>query len=80
MYVFFFFFVPFLLTLVVLTPVAEVVESHLSLCFFFFLSFLDLSLLKGKSWVKADMGALFLNLFLQWSFIAFWVRTLCVVV
>ena len=58
---FFFIFFLFLLALAVLTPVAGVMESCLVLYYFFFLSFLNLSLSKRKSWAEVDTRALSLD-------------------
>ena len=57
----FFFFLLLSLTFAMLTLVAELVESHLSSCYLFFLSSLALS--KGlEFWVEAGTEALALNL------------------
>lgn len=63
MSLFFFFF--FSLTSIMLTLVARVVESRLSLYYFFFLSFLNLSVLEAKFWAEIDTETLALDLSLR---------------
>ena len=75
----FFFFFLWLLTSTLLILVAGLVESHLSLYYFFFLFFRAL-LEDLEFWMEVPTKALALNLSLQWSFITFWVWTLCTVV